>query len=200
MIHVHKKTLFRSKTLIQIMISSFMFLFMCFLEIYWMINRSYEYVVLIVFGFLICIFGILTIGGFVKEKRYYSEMIMNQHEEILNADKAVYLLVKKSFSELNEQLAEIKENKAPIFEIVEKQKSIAKFMMIKNRESTLELLNLNSKVLDELEKVLKCVELFENANTGNNDKENKQVPKLYDDPNTNLTPDEIATLFKSMGN
>lgn len=187
----------------HIKISSFIFLSVSILELYWMINRSYEYSILIVLGMIMILSGLSIIKGIQNRIDNCYEKINNQYEEIIRTDKAVYILVKRSFTELNEEMERIKGISEPITtEIVEKQKSIAKLTISKNRKSIEEVLNSNLKVLEELEKVYKYVELNEvkisNQKSGS-EKSDKPVPKLYDDPNMNLTPEEIAALFESMG-
>lgn len=192
-----------NKTTFHIMISGFIFLSVSILELYWMINRSFEYIILIVLGIIIILSGLSIIKGIKNRIDNYYEKINNQYEEIIRTDKAVYILVKRSFNELNEEMERIKGISEPITsEIVEKQKSIAKLTISKNRKSIEEVLNSNLKVLEELEKVSKYVELNEvNISTQKygSEKSDKPAPKLYDDPNTNLTPEEIAALFQSMG-
>ena len=192
-----------NKTTFHIMISSFIFLSVSILELYWMINRSYEYIILIVLGLIIIISGLSIIKGIKNRIDKYYKIINNHYEEIIRTDKAVYILVKRSFTDINEEMERIKGISEPITsEIVEKQKSIAKLTISKNRKSIEEVLNSNLKVLEELEKVSKYVELSE-VNIGTqksrSGKSDKPEPKLYDDPNTNLTPEEIAALFESMG-
>lgn len=191
------------KTTYHIMISSFIFLFISILELYWMINRSYEYIILIGLGLIIILSGLSVISGMKNRIDDYYKNINNQNEEILKADKAVYILAKQSFRELNEELERMKGMSNPITtEIVKKQKRIATLIIGKHRKSIEEVLNSNLKLLEELENLSKQIELNEEnrvTQSSIGEKSGKPEVKLYEDPNTSLTPAEIAALFESMG-
>lgn len=132
------------------MIISVMVLLVLFLsELYIMINIPENYVALIV----LTVVGLADIYVLIAswiQKNYKLEMQhQEQYEDLFKSEKASYLIMRKSFEEMEEHLDRIEDNIGiPTEEIINAQKSIAKVTINRNKENSDALMNSNDKMLN----------------------------------------------------
>ena len=136
---------------IRIVFSSMVLFVLLVSEIYMMIHSSDYFAGLVtVTVLLIAVLYILLTT--ILQVNYQREQLQNElFEEIVKSEKASYLLMRKSFDELNERIAMIEENmKTPTEEIIEAQKAIAKVSISRSKENADALMNSNDKLLDKI--------------------------------------------------
>lgn len=136
---------------IRIVFSSMVLFVLLVSEIYMMIHSSDYFAGLVtVTVLLIAVLYILLTT--ILQVNYQREQLQNElFEEIVKSEKASYLLMRKSFDELNERIAVIEENmKTPTEEIIEAQKAIAKVSISRSKENADALMNSNDKLLDKI--------------------------------------------------
>lgn len=131
---------------------SAMIAFLLFLaEIYLMIHSS-DYIeglvtvtVLLLAVIYIFVTSIMQVN-YEREQSYLDEI-----DDIFDSEKATYVLMRKSFDEINERLTFLEDNiKNPTEEIIAAQKAIAKVTISRNKENTDALMNSNDKMLDKI--------------------------------------------------
>lgn len=132
------------------MIVAVMVLLVIFLsELYIMINIPENYVALIV----LTVVGLADIYVLIAswiQKNYKLEMQhQEQYDDLFKSEKASYLIMRKSFEDMEERLDRIEDNIGmPTEEIINAQKAIAKVTINRNKENSDALMNSNDKMLD----------------------------------------------------
>ncbi|MDD6039382.1 MAG: hypothetical protein PUD20_11400 [bacterium] len=87
-----------------------------------------------------------TIIKYVKKKEIEHE---EQYNNLIKSEKASYLLIRKYFEEIEEQLSMLEDKIAdPFQEIIAAQKATAKVTINRNKENTDALMNSNDKLLE----------------------------------------------------
>lgn len=100
-------------------------------------------------GLAILGFTYLSLATLVKRVAAKEAEQEEQYASILKSEKASYLLIRKYFDEISEQLSLMEDKNAELFhEIIAAQKATAKVTISRNKEHTDALMNSNDKLLD----------------------------------------------------
>ncbi|SDB52322.1 hypothetical protein SAMN02910298_02660, partial [Pseudobutyrivibrio sp. YE44] len=140
-----------AKDKIQIILSSIAVAVLIIMELYIMINFKSNFmfmaagILLMIVALFFLISGVLDIS--LKNK----DMEAQKYEEIYNAQKASYLVIKKSFDEMDQRLRNIEENSSlPAEDIINAQKAVAKVTISRSKENTDALMNSNDELINQL--------------------------------------------------
>lgn len=118
-------------------------------ELYIMLNFPENYVALIVLTVIALADVYVLIASWIQKNYTLDAERREQYEDLFKSEKASYLIIRKSFEELNERLDHIEDIvEIPAEEIINAQKSIAKVTINRNKENTDALMNCNDKMLD----------------------------------------------------
>lgn len=139
----------RSK--VKIILASIAEAIILVLELYIMINYKSNFIAMglcvlfMVVGLFFLISGILDINIHNKE------IEVQKYDDIYNAQKASYLVIRKSFDEMDERLRVIEQNsQLPAEEIISAQKAVAKVTISRSKENTDALMNSNDELINHL--------------------------------------------------
>ena len=92
----------------------------------------------------------------INVSQYNKRMELERYEDLYNAQKASYLIVRKSFEELSKRLEDLEQvNNLPAEEIINAQKAVAKLTISRNKENALALMESLIEQLSSLERELK---------------------------------------------
>ncbi len=140
-----------AKAKIKIITSSICELIILIMEIYIMINYK-GYFVAMAFGILCMVVGLFfLISGVMDVTMKTKAVEAEKYENIYNAQKASYLVIRKSFEEMDARLRSIEENSAiPAEEIISAQKAVAKVTISRSKENTDALMNSNDELINQL--------------------------------------------------
>ncbi len=140
-----------AKAKIKIIISSICELIILIMEIYIMINYK-GYFVAMAFGILCMVVGLFFLISGVMDVTMKTKAVESEkYENIYNAQKASYLVIRKSFEEMDARLRSIEENSAiPAEEIISAQKAVAKVTISRSKENTDALMNSNDELINQL--------------------------------------------------
>ena len=140
-----------AKAKIKIIISSICEAIILMMVIYIMINYK-GYFVAMAFGILCMVVGLFfLISGVMDVTMKNKVMEAEKYEDIYNAQKASYLVIRKSFEEMDARLKNIEENSAiPAEEIISAQKAVAKVTISRSKENTDALMNSNDELINQL--------------------------------------------------
>ncbi len=140
-----------AKAKIKIIISSICELIILIMEIYIIINYK-GYFVAMAFGILCMVVGLFfLISGVMDVTMKTKAVEAEKYENIYNAQKASYLVIRKSFEEMDARLRSIEENSAiPAEEIISAQKAVAKVTISRSKENTDALMNSNDELINQL--------------------------------------------------
>ena len=142
------------KAKLQITISVLVLTVIIFAEMYLMINLQQAYlpIIFLAIAALVAVYviinAVMTIASEEEAKR-------NEHlENLYRSEKASYIMLKKSFDEIEERLTELQEtSKVPAEEIINAQKGIAKVIINRSKENADAIINSNDQVLERLDEV-----------------------------------------------
>ena len=139
------------KAKVQIIISSICEAVLLIMELYIMINYKGSFIAL-AFGVLFMVVGLFfLISGILDVALKNKEVEQQKYDEIYNAQKASYLVIRKSFDEMDERLRNIEENSAlPAEDIINAQKAVAKVTISRSKENTDALMNSNDELINRL--------------------------------------------------
>lgn len=120
-------------------------------ELYVMINYPTNYVALIVLT-VVALADIYILIASEIQKNYKKEIDQyEQYDNLFKSEKASYLVTRKSFEDIADQLDRIKEAAgSPTKDIIDAQKSIAKVTISRNKENSDALMNSNDKLLEQI--------------------------------------------------
>ena len=120
-------------------------------ELYVMINYPSNYVALIVLT-VVALADIYILIASAIQKNYKKEIDQyEQYDNLFKSEKASYLVTRKSFEDIADQLARIEEAAgSPTKDIIDAQKSIAKVTISRNKENSDALMNSNDKLLEQI--------------------------------------------------
>ena len=120
-------------------------------ELYVMINYPSNYVALIVLT-VVALADIYILIASAIQKNYKKEIDQyEQYDNLFKSEKASYLVTRKSFEDIADQLDRIEEAAgSPTKDIIDAQKSIAKVTISRNKENTDALMNSNDKLLEQI--------------------------------------------------
>ena len=120
-------------------------------ELYVMINYPSNYVALIVLT-VVALADIYILIASAIQKNYEKEIDQyEQYDNLFKSEKASYLVTRKSFEDIADQLDRIEEAAgSPTKDIIDAQKSIAKVTISRNKENSDALMNSNDKLLEQI--------------------------------------------------
>ena len=120
-------------------------------ELYVMINYPSNYVALIVLT-VVALADIYILIASAIQKNYKKEIDQyEQYDNLFKSEKASYLVTRKSFEDIADQLERIEEAAgSPTKDIIDAQKSIAKVTISRNKENSDALMNSNDKLLEQI--------------------------------------------------
>lgn len=118
-------------------------------ELYVMIAMEGALLEIVLVGVAVLVFAYLDLSSVVKWIRINEEEREEQYAGMLKAEKASYLLIRKYFDEIEEQLALMEDKISdPYQEIIAAQKATAKVTINRSKENADALMNSNDKLLD----------------------------------------------------
>ncbi len=185
----HKETN-RVKIIFSTLIACLLFL----LELYEMVNDSRNFIVIGVLAVIMLLAVYMLVAAVLRENQKTMARREEQYENIFKSGKATYLVLRKSFDELQTRVNSLEKNlMLPADDIVSAQKGIAKVTINRSKENTDALMNSNDKLM---ERVLS----FENALEGNNDELLQRQKEVIDSANKDLLlkQQEILSSLKEM--
>lgn len=139
----------KDSSLSVIMFSSLVAMLCVIVELYLMICVPGLLPAIAVAGLAILGFTYLSLATLVKRVAAKEAEQEEQYASILKSEKASYLLIRKYFDEISEQLSLMEDKNAELFhEIIAAQKATAKVTISRNKEHTDALMNSNDKLLD----------------------------------------------------
>ena len=87
----------------------------------------------------------------INVSQYNKRMELERYADLYNAQKASYLIVRKSFEELSKRLEDLEQvNNLPAEEIINAQKAVAKLTISRNKENALALMESNESLIEQL--------------------------------------------------
>ena len=139
----------KDSSLSVIMFSSLATMLCVIVELYLMICVPGLLPAIAVAGLAILGFTYLSLATLVKRVAAKEAEQEEQYASILKSEKASYLLIRKYFDEISEQLSLMEDKNAELFhEIIAAQKATAKVTISRNTDHTDALMNSNDKLLD----------------------------------------------------
>ena len=152
-----------AKDKIQIILSSIALAVLIIMEFYIMINFKSNFMAMAVGILLMIVALFFLISAMLDISLKQKNMEQEKYEEIYNAQKASYLVIKKSFDEMDQRLRTIEENSAlPAEDIINAQKAVAKVTISRSKENTDALMNSNDELINQL---VNIQEKLENSNS-----------------------------------
>ena len=114
----------------------------------------------------------LCVATLVKRVEKKEAEQQEQYASILKSEKASYLLIRKYFDEISEQLSLMEDRLAgPFQEVITAQKATAKVTISRNKENADALMNSNDKLLEQFFQIeSKLDEISEAMSSGTGDK------------------------------
>lgn len=142
------------KAKLQITIAVLVLTVVLFAEMYLMINFQNSYLPIILFA-VVALVAVYVVINALMTLNTEKEAKRNEHfENLYRSEKASYIMLKKSFDEIEERLNEIQEiSKVPAEEIINAQKGIAKVIINRSKENADAIINSNDQVLERLDEV-----------------------------------------------
>ena len=140
-----------TKIKMQIIFSAIITAILLIMEIYTIINYKGLIIAMMAIGLLIACALFFLISSVVDMNLKTKELERAEFDEIYRAQKASYLIIRKSFDELEERLQSIESASAlPADEIINAQKAVAKVTISRNKENTDALMNSNDELINQL--------------------------------------------------
>ena len=175
---------------IRIVFSS-MIVFILFLaEIYLMLNSSEYFEGLVAVTVLLIAVLYILVTSIIQANYEKEQQIFNEFDDIYEAEKASYVLMRKNFDEINVRLKAMEDNvKIPTEEIIAAQKAIAKVNISRNKENTDALMNSNDKLLEKFFN-------FEDLIIKNNEKLVEQQKLIIDQANKEMLMKQQESLAR----
>jgi len=125
-------------------------------ELYWILNRPYEYFMLIGIGIIAIITGYLTIDNIIKAKAMEMAERQQQNETMIKAQKAIYLATKKNSVEAEKTREQnIKTLEVLMTSMVSSQKELVNVITTKSDELASKQIGMNDNSADVSELVEK---------------------------------------------
>ncbi|MFV0465812.1 MAG: hypothetical protein ACK5ML_07045 [Lachnospiraceae bacterium] len=138
-------------------------LFTLFLvEFFFMINEREQIFIITLIGILLVLDLYFILKDLVTASNEKKNHDTVQYENIVKAEKATFMLLRKNFNEINEKMNHLNENSdIPVGEIIETEKAIYKIMLRRQKEHADAILNANdsfNEQLNDFEKKLKEID------------------------------------------
>ena len=138
-----------AKDKIQVILASIALAVLIIMEFYIMINFKSNFIAMAVGILLMIVALFFLISALMDISLKQKDMEQEKYEEIYNAQKASYLVIKKSFDEMEQRLRSIEENSAlPAEDIINAQKAVAKVTISRSKENTDALMNSNDELIN----------------------------------------------------
>ncbi len=140
-----------AKDKIQVILASIAVAVLIVMELYIMINFKSNFMFMAVGILLMIVALFFLISAVLDMSLKAKDMEEQKYEEIYNAQKASYLVIKKSFDELDARLRNIEESSTlPAEDIINAQKAVAKVTISRSKENTDALMNSNDELINQL--------------------------------------------------
>ncbi|MBR5637800.1 MAG: hypothetical protein IKW81_12805 [Pseudobutyrivibrio sp.] len=140
-----------AKDKIQVILSGIGVAVLVVMELYIMINYASNFMLMAVGVLLMIVALFFLISAVLDMSLKTKDMEEQKYEEIYNAQKASYLVIKKSFDEMDQRLRNIEESSAlPAEDIINAQKAVAKVTISRSKENTDALMNSNDELINQL--------------------------------------------------
>ena len=140
-----------AKDKIQIILASIALAILIIMEFYIMINFKSNFMAMAIGVLLMIVVLFFLISGVMDISLKQKDMETQKYEDIYNAQKASYLVIKKSFDEMEQRLRAIEENSSlPAEDIINAQKAVAKVTISRSKENTDALMNSNDELINQL--------------------------------------------------
>jgi len=140
-----------AKDKIQIILASIAVAVLIIMELYIMINYKSNFMGMAAGILLMIIALFFLISGVLDMSLKSKDMEEQKYEDIYNAQKASYLVIRKSFDELDQRLRAIEENSSlPAEDIINAQKAVAKVTISRSKENTDALMNSNDELINQM--------------------------------------------------
>ena len=144
-----KKSEEKDSSLGTILFSSLAITLLFIVELYLMIAMPQMLPAIAAVGVAIVGCTYLDLATFIKRLRKKEQQQQEQYDSILKSEKASYLLIRKYFDEIEEQMSMLEDKfSEPFQEVIAAQKATAKVTINRNKENTDALMNSNDKLLD----------------------------------------------------
>ena len=142
------------KARLQITIAILVLTVILFAEMYLMINYQTAYLPIILLS-VVALVAVYVVVNAIMTIKAEEEAKRNEHlENLYRSEKASYIMLKKSFDEIEERLMDLQEtSKVPAEEIINAQKGIAKVIINRSKENADAIINSNDQVLERLDEV-----------------------------------------------
>ena len=132
------------------------------LDVYAMINLPENYIVLGIVSVIFLVFTFLLVQSVVKLHMIKIARQEEVYSELFKSSKATYLMMRKSFGEMEDTVNNIGELvKTPIAEFMDEQKNISQITVNRSKENADALMNSNDKLLDKFFEFETTLENFE---------------------------------------
>ncbi|MBO5153237.1 MAG: hypothetical protein J6C00_02655 [Eubacterium sp.] len=139
----------KDTSLNTILISSLAIMLLFLVELFLMITMPQMLPAIAVVGVVIAGCAYIDLSTYIKRMQKKEQEQEEQYASILKSEKAAYLLIRKYFDEIEEQLTLLEDKfSEPFQEVVAAQKATAKVTINRNKENTDALMNSNDKVLE----------------------------------------------------
>ena len=139
----------KDSSLNTILFSSLAMLFLLLVELFLMIAMPQMLPAIAVVGVVIVGCGYLDLSTCIKRLRKKDQDQEEQYASILKSEKAAYLLIRKYFDEIEEQLTLLEDKFSdPFQEVIAAQKATAKVTINRSKENADALMNSNDKLLE----------------------------------------------------
>lgn len=139
----------KDTSLNTILISSLAIMLLFLVELFLMITMPKMLPAIAVVGVVIVGCAYIDLSTYIKRVQKKEQEQEEQYASILKSEKAAYLLIRKYFDEIEEQLSLLEDRfTEPFQEVVAAQKATAKVTINRNKENTDALMNSNDKLLE----------------------------------------------------
>lgn len=131
-------------------------------DVYAMINLPGNYLVIGIVSLIFLVFTFLLVRSALKLHMMKLSRQEEVYAELFKSSKATYLMMRKSFGEMEDTVNNIGEVvKAPIAEFMDEQKNISQITVNRSKENADALMNSNDKLLDKFFEFETTLEEFE---------------------------------------
>ena len=140
-----------AKDKVQIVLAGLAVAVLVIMELYIMINFKSNFIAMAIGILLMIVALFFLISALMDVSLKTKDIEQEKYEEIYNAQKASYLVIKKSFDEMEERLRNIEENSSlPAEDIINAQKAVAKVTITRSKENTDALMNSNDELINQI--------------------------------------------------
>ena len=123
-------------------------------ELYGLLNVSYGilmYVLLAGCAVILIISLSMFVNGIYKEQNLKNEQMREYMDNVLKSEKASYLMMKKNFEQMENQLKSFQNSAdVPVEDIINAQKGVAKVIINRNKENADALMNSNDQLMEQI--------------------------------------------------